>query len=211
MSGFGIETFSGMNIFWPFKLVVMSSGSRVSLVVSVVSSVLDYLFPFLGEREVGEIQQKKRPKPDYRRQKRALILKYGNPTYNLVLKEQNLNEEIIIFGKTRRIMIQGKLFSHSDILSCTYTDNQRILKGEATFLGKLDTRKMPSFRGFEGDTNLAAYFEGNNVSNKEIITHNYTVIIKLRDPSASVLKIPMGSNWEKVNELLEAIKFFISG
>ena len=201
--------------FWLFKLVVMSSSSKFPL---VVSSVLDYLFTYSFERKMKIEQRTKRQKkewkflqPDYRRQKRALMQKYGNPTYNLVLKEEDLNEEIIIFGKTGRIMIQGKIFSLSDISSCTYTDNQRILKGEPTFMCKLDAGKMPSFTGFEGETLQAACFKAKNTTNKEIITHNYSVIIKLRDPSASVLKIPMGSNREKVNELLEAINFFISG
>ncbi|MFA5469468.1 MAG: hypothetical protein WC230_02060, partial [Bacteroidales bacterium] len=94
--------------------------------------------------------------------------------------------------------------------SCTYTDNQRILKGEAAFVGKLNNSETPSFSGLEFDTYNTTNLERSSISNKEIITHNYNLIIKLSDSSASVIKIPLGSNMDKVNELLEVINSIIS-
>ena len=184
----------------------------------VVSLVIDSLFSASSEkrqkRKLSQEWKKEKEKRlfqrNYRKQKREVIAKYGIPEFDLVLKEQSLADEIIVFGRTRRVMILGKMYSFSDFSSCTYTDNQRILKGEAAFVGKLNNSESPSFSGLEFDSYNTTKFERSSISNKEIITHNYNLIIKLSDSSASVIKIPLGSNMDKVNELLEVINSIIS-
>lgn len=197
---------------------IIGTMSLSSKFASVVSSVLKFLFPTSDEIRLRKINQSKKLKIEkekrflhqkYDRQKRALLLKYGSPVYNLALKEQSLNNEIIVFEKSRRVMILGEIYAYSDFSSCTYTDNQRILKGEASFVTKLNAQETNLFTGFEYDIYQTAGLEKSNISNKDIITHNYSIIIKLNDSPTSIIKIPMGSNLEKVTELLGVINSII--
>ncbi len=190
---------------------------KLSSMFSFVISSISGLFALSGEKKLKKIQQKEEWEKErivlqqrYRKQKRVITLKYGNPTYTLSLKEYNLNEEIMVFSRSRRVMLQGKIYFYSELSSCTYTDNQRILKGEAAFVSKSNTAETDSLRGFEYDTYHTSCFESSVISDKEIITHNYNLIIKVKDPQVSIIKIPMGSNFEKVNELLGVMNSVIN-
>lgn len=138
---------------------------------------------------------------DYLKQRLELFTEYGTPDYTVVLKEHSIMDEVTVFSNSQLVLILGNPVSFMELLSCSFTDNQRILKGGAVFV-KAERDSVDGLNGGEsGETGANSRFE--------IITHNYNVVVNLADASNSVIKIPVGSNFAKVKEILNLLNGII--
>lgn len=164
----------------------------------------------------AEIEQKS---PIYNAQKEELILKYGQPDKSIPFEELNLQKEIIVFGKVNRIWLLGKDLPMSDILSCTFNDNQRIKKGGVSYETKTSTGNMAK-RAIVGGvlTGGVGAVVGGATARKETtvkqendkVIHDYTVIININSLSEPIIKIPLGTDDAKVNEIVGLMNVIIS-
>lgn len=155
----------------------------------------------------------------YNDSRNKLISKYGEPDKTIILDEINLQKEIIVFGKSKRIWLQGKDLLMSDILSCTFTDNQRTIKGGASHETKTSTGNMAK-RAIIGGvlTGGVGAVVGGATARKETIVkqendkviHDYTVIININSLSDPIVRITLGSNGTKVNEIMGLMNVIIS-
>lgn len=157
--------------------------------------------------------------PIYNSAKNELIEKYGEPAKTIILEELNLEKEIIAFENSKRIWVCGKDLPMSDILNCTFNDNQRIVKGTVSYETKTSTGNMAK-RAVVGGvlTGGVGAVIGGSTAKKETtvkqendkVIHDYTVIININSLSEPIVKIPLGSDGAKVNEIVGLMNVIIS-
>lgn len=157
--------------------------------------------------------------PAYNAARMELINKYGNPKKAFVLGKYNLNKEIIAFEESNRIWICGNDYPMKSILSCTFTDDKKVIKGEITSTTKTNTGNMVK-RAVVGDVLLgdAGAIIGGSTASKTTITaqgqdkiiHNYTIIINVDSLSEPTIKIPMGTDENTVNEIVGLMNVIIN-
>ena len=171
------------------------------------------------ERKVQKQAEFEQKSPIYNAQKNELISKYGQPDKSILFEELNLQKEIIVFGKVNRIWLLGKDLPMSDILSCTFNDNQHTVKGSVSYETKTSTGNMAK-RAIVGGvlTGGVGAVVGGATARKETTVkqendkaiHDYTVIININSLSEPIVKIPLGSDGAKVNEIVGLMNVIIS-
>ena len=148
-----------------------------------------------------------------------MIEKYGDPNKIIVLEELNLNKEIIAFGMVNRIWLLGKDLPMSDIISCTFNDNQRVEKGKVSYETKASTGNMAKravvggiLLGGTGAVIGGATAKTDTVVNQENdkIINDYTVIININSLSDPIVRIHLGKDGVKVNEIVGLMNVIIN-
>ncbi len=157
--------------------------------------------------------------PAYNKSRTELINKYGNPVKAFVLEQYNLNKEIIAFEESKRIWICGNDFPMKSILSCTFKDDQTVVKGQITSTTKTNSGNMVK-RAVVGDVLLggAGAIIGGSTASKSTITtqendkvvHDYTVVINVDSLSEPIIRVHIGSNEKTVNEIVGLMNVIIN-
>lgn len=155
----------------------------------------------------------------YNASRRELISKYGEPDKTIAFDEFDLQKEIIVFGKANRIWLLGKDLAMKYILSCTFSESKRTVKGEVSYETKTSTGNMAK-RAIVGGvlTGGVGAVVGGATARKETavkqendkVIHDYTVIININSLSDPIVRIPLGSNGTKVNEIVGLMNVIIS-
>lgn len=157
--------------------------------------------------------------PIYNANKEKLIEKYGIPDKTIVLEDLNLSKEIIAFGNVNRIWLLGKDLPMKDILSCTFNDNQHVEKGKVFYETKTSTGNMAKravvggvLTGGVGAVIGGTTAKKNTIVNQENdkIIHDYTVIININSLSEPIIRIPIGKDGAKVNEIVGLMNVIIN-
>lgn len=171
------------------------------------------------ERKMQKQAEFEQKNPIYNASRNDLITKYGEPDKAFTFEELNLQKEIIVFGKVNRIWLLGKDLPMSDILSCTFNDNQHIEKGSVSYETKTSTGNMAK-RAIVGGvlTGGVGAVVGGATARKETtvkqendkVIHDYTVIININSLSEPIVKIPLGSDGAKVNEIVGLMNVIIN-
>lgn len=163
--------------------------------------------------------EKEKQEQIYNSEKEKLIEKYGEPDKTIVVEELNLSKEIIAFGKVNRIWLLGKDLPMGDIISCTFNDNQRIEKGKVSYETKTSTGNIAKravvggvLLGGTGAVIGGATAKKNTVVNQENdkLIHDYTVIININSLSDPIIRIPLGKDGAKVNEIVGLMNVIIN-
>lgn len=157
--------------------------------------------------------------PAYQNYRSELISKYGEPAKTIILKEYNLEQEIIAFEEFKIIWICGKDFPMKSILDCSLEDNQRVQKGEIISTTKTKGGNMVK-RTVVGNVVLggAGAVIGGATANKSTITtqgddtvhHDYTVIINVDSLSEPIIRIPIGDKGVLANEIAGLMNVIIN-
>jgi hypothetical protein len=157
--------------------------------------------------------------PAYNESCTELINKYGNPTKVFVLEQYNIDKEIIAFEESKRIWICGKDFPMKSILSCTFTDDKKVVKGQITSTTKTNNKNMLK-RAVVGDVLLGgagAVIGGTSASKSTVTTqnddkvyHDYTVIINVDSLSEPIIRVYIGSDGKTVNEIVGLMNVIIN-
>jgi len=156
--------------------------------------------------------------PAYNNARSQLIDKYGNPAKVFVLEQYNLDKEIIAFEESKRIWICGKDFEMKSILSCTFTDDVKVVKGQIISTTKTKSGNMVK-RAVVGDVLLggAGAVIGGSTAKKSTITtqeddkvyHDYTVVINVDSLSDPIIRVHLGSDGKTLNEIVGLMNVII--
>ena len=157
--------------------------------------------------------------PAYNQSRTELINRNGNPTKVFILGQYNLSKEIIAFEESKRIWICGNDFPMKSILSCTFTDNKNIIKGQFTSTTKTNSGNMVK-RAVVGDVLLgpAGAIIGGSTASKSTITtqgndkvvHDYTIILNVDSLSEPIIRVHIGSDINTVNEIVGLMNIIIN-
>lgn len=185
-------------------------------------------------KEAQRIEEEKRANMELRtmqdrfeNQTKLLIDKYGAISKKIELTNHDnntggsydMNNFIFIFEGAKRIYLVGHDLSFSDILGCSYFDDQKIIKGKITYKTKTDTKNMAK-RAVVGGALLggSGVILGGATSQKtsvgiqedDQITHNYTITVNVNDIINPIIRIPTGQHGALTNEIVALLNVVIA-
>lgn len=167
-----------------------------------------------------EWQAKLKAKEDeYNAQKQQFITDNGQPEKSIIIEKLDMNSEIHVFENSKRVFILGKDYSFKDIISCTFSDNPRVIKGKVTAVTKSKNGNVIG-RAIVGDViaGPAGAIIGGTTAKKHTeyiqgddkTEHDYTVIINVDSISEPVIRIHTGRNGKLTNEIVGLMNVIIS-
>lgn len=170
-----------------------------------------------------EIARKKKYEEDVR----LLAEKYGNPDKLIVFAENDIDNEIRAYSSCGLVAIMGKEYGFSSILECKLTDNSTTEHGEViiTSTGSATTSNS-SMIGRAVVGSLVAGPAGaiiggstakQNTSSTSVVNqgddttrHDYTVWITIKDIANPMVKIHIGKDADKANEIVALMSAIIA-
>lgn len=146
--------------------------------------------------------------------------KYGNPNRFYTLKDGgDIKSQIIPFGNAKRVAFLGKDLSFDDILSVQLEDDKIVKKGKMVAITKTDNGNMVK-RAVVGDVLLggAGAVIGGSTAEKNTtyqqepdeIIHNYSIIVNIKDFTNPIIRINMGQDEKKSQEIVALINAIIA-
>lgn len=155
-----------------------------------------------------------------RQEKHQLVSKYGEITKIIPIEEDDLNKSIIVFEKTNCVVINGLEMSMDDILRCTYVDNTRTEKGAVAYESKTENGSLIK-RAIVGNLLLGsagAIIGGATAKttttivrqDNDTIYHDYTIIVNINSLSSPIIKINLGQDGSKVDEIIGLMNVIIN-
>ena len=164
------------------------------------------------EEQKELLEKQKLDKIDkYNQEKEALVAKYGNPDKCISIEEYDLNKEIVVFGKVKRVFLLGEDLSFCSILGCTFSDNPQVKKGEVKYSSATKTNNANMIgRAVVGGTTAAKDTVTVVTHANDTVIHDYTVVINVNSFSNPVVRIPLGKDGAKVNEIVGLMNVVIN-
>lgn len=208
------------HFFWFLIIMAITSGISSAIWQNRKNKINQQEFKRINEeraeRKKAEIAAKE---PIYNSTLNELTSKYGEPAKVIKLGDLNLDKEIIAFEQANRIWICGKDLSMNDILSCTFSDSPKVIKGKVTQETKTNSGNMVK-RAVVGDVLLggAGAVIGGSTASKTTTTiqeadktyHNYTVIININNLSEPIMRIELGEDGKTANEIVGLMNVIIN-
>ena len=171
------------------------------------------------QRRIKLTEQKEIDKREYERKKMELTEKYGQIDKEIVLSENNIKNAILAFSKTSRIWLAGNDLPMSCVLSCSLSDNSKIIKGRATIQSKTNTGDMAK-RGVVGGVllggagalagSVTAKRDGTILQEEDNIIHNYTVLVNIDSLSNPIVQLQCASNRLLADEIVGLLNVIIN-
>lgn len=176
-----------------------------------------------------EAQKKRRDEAQKRLEakREELVLRMGVPDKTIILKENDLNQEIRAYASKRIITILGKDYDFSSIIECHLTDNTTVEKGETT-ISSTGTQKTNGgsmlgravvggvLAGGVGAAIGGATARRNTESTSVVhqgmdkTHHDYVVWITVKDIAKPLIQLPLGKDGVKANEIVSLMNAIIA-
>lgn len=149
-----------------------------------------------------------------------LVAKYGECDQHIVVgNELNIDEHIFVFGKSKKIRLLGNELGFSDILGVQLSDSPTVIKGQIHSVTKTSGSSMVK-RAVVGDVLLggAGAVIGGATAKKnttttqdpDVIKHDYTVIVNIRDIKSPIVRVNVGGNGKLANDLVALFNVIIA-
>lgn len=171
------------------------------------------------QKRLKREQKRKEQTEAYNNQKNQFLEVNGTPDKTIIIKELDINSEIIVYENSNRVFIMGKEYSFKDIISCTFSDTPRVIKGKVTAITKNKNGNVIG-RAIVGDlvAGSAGAIIGGTTAKKhtEFIQgddrtiHDYTVIINMNSISEPIIRIHTGDNGTLTNEIVGLMNVIIT-
>lgn len=173
----------------------------------------------LEEKRRLELEEKEHK---YNIAKNELFARNGEPCKTIVISESsfdrfNIDNELIVFDKSRKLWLCGHEVSIDDINSFAIDDESVVLKGQIKAVTSTNTGSLAG-RSIAGALigGEAGAIIGGSTAKKETIfeqendkvIHDYALVVNLRDLNNPMLLIKIGANKNKameINALMQVI------
>lgn len=173
----------------------------------------------LEEKRRLELEEKEHK---YNIAKNELFARNGEPCKTIVISESrfdlfNINNELIVFDKAKKLWLCGYEVSIYDINSFVIDDESTIQKGQITAVTSTDTSSMAgrSIAGALLGGEAGAIIGGATAKKQTVlkqendkIIHDYALVVNIRDINNPMLLIKIGRNKNKameINALMQVI------
>lgn len=173
----------------------------------------------LEEKRRLELEEKEHK---YNIAKNELLARNGEPCKTIVISESrfdlfNINNELIVFDKAKKLWLCGYEVSIHDINSFVIDDESTIQKGQITAVTSTDTGSMAgrSIAGALIGGEAGAIIGGATAKKQTVlkqendkIIHDYALVVNIRDINNPMLLIKIGRNKNKameINALMQVI------
>lgn len=155
----------------------------------------------------------------YKALRKEFIDANGVPDKTIVIREHDLNSEIHVYERSKRIFIEGRMYYFRDIISCTLSDNPQVIKGKVTSTTKSKNGSVIG-RSIVGDlvAGPAGAIIGGTTAKKQTeyfqendkIIHSYTAIINVNSISRPIIQLHAGEDGVLANEIAGLMNVIIS-
>ena len=173
----------------------------------------------LEEKRRLELEEKEHK---YNIAKNELFARNGEPCKTIVISESrfdlfNINNELIVFDKAKKLWLCGHEISIDDINSFVIDDESVIQKGQITAITSTNTGSMAgrSIAGALLGGEAGAIIGGATAKKETVfkqendeIIHDYALVVNIRDINNPMLLIRIGRNKNKameINALMQVI------
>lgn len=156
---------------------------------------------------------------EYEIQKKTFLSENGDPDKSIIIRENEIGSEIHVYESKKTIFIMGKPYSFNDIMSCTFDDNPKTIKGKISAVTKSDNGNVIGrsiVGGVVGGSAGAVIGGATAKKNTEYIQeddkviHNYTVIINMNSITNPIIRINTGEDGKLTNEIVGLMNVIIS-
>lgn len=185
------------------------------------------------EKQKREEEQLRQLEIDHKEFLSSLGEKYGECDKNISLNQQipHSFDEILVFSKSKHVVIAKHDYSFSDILDCIVNDDTKEIETVKTYRGNSTATSKTNTGNMIGRTIAGGVLLGGagaiiggstakrntviehgtdtSIHNKEV-EHNYTVAITVKDISNPVIYLNVGSNTELKDEIVSLMKVIMS-
>lgn len=164
---------------------------------------------------------------EYKEQLKKVIQEFGIPDITIDIESYNVDKEIRAYSDISKIVILGQTYDFSSILSCNITDDCHTERGD-TIITSQGTSEIDSgdfwgravVGGLVAD-DAGAILGGASASRNltttsiveqedDYICHNYTVWVYVKDIANPLIKISVGDDFEKANEIAALMNAIIA-
>lgn len=219
-----------LSLFVLLAFAIISAGSfdGGGMVIIILVFILLFIISLVmhaSDKQKKEEKQKMRESrkkeqvQKYNEARQKLFEEYGEPDKTIVIKEDDISQEIDVFESKQQIYIVGKMYKFNDILSCSVNDKTRIENGTISTKTKTNNASMIG-RAIVGDViaGPAGAIIGGSTANKStqiqqsdsVTVHYRTVIININSISDPVVSIYTSTNEKLANEIVGLMNVIIS-
>jgi len=173
------------------------------------------------KKEQARIQREEKQKAqteEYNALKQQFLTTNGMPDKSLVISQLDINSEIHVYETAKKIFIMGKEYAFKDIISCTFSDSPRVIKGRITAVTKSNNSSVIG-RSIVGDVvagpagaiigGTTAKKNTEYVQDDDRTIHDYTVIINMDSITEPIIRIHTGEDGELTNEIVGLMNVII--
>ena len=156
---------------------------------------------------------------EYNELKQHFLTTNGTPDKSIIIKKLDINSEIHVWEMSKKVFIMGKEFEFKDVMSCTFSDNPRVIKGKVTAVTKSKNGSVIG-RSIVGDlvagpagaiiggTTAKKHTEFHQENDRTI--HDYTVIININSISEPIIRIHTDNDGKLTNEIVGLMNVIIA-
>lgn len=198
--------------WWPMLIIIVTG-----IYWSLWKDEMDIKKQARKNRKVQIEEQREKQKrlnalrPAYQKTFNELVSKYGKPDKIINLEVLKMNKSIIVFAEKKRIWLLGRDIPMESIIDCKIQDDEYSYDGGSYSETKTNTGSMLK-RAAVGTlvAGAAGAVIGGATAKRTTTTfsagsctgHKYYVYININDLSEPVVKIDIGSDFNRANEIL---------
>lgn len=156
---------------------------------------------------------------EYEIQKQSFLAENGVPDKSIIITENEIDSEIHVYESKKTIFVMGKPYDFNDIMSCTFSDNSKTIKGKISAVTKSDNGNVIGrsiVGGVVGGSAGAVIGGATAKKNTEYIQeddkviHDFTVIININSITNPIIRINTGEDGKLTNEIVGLMNVIIS-
>lgn len=155
----------------------------------------------------------------YQKARSEFVTQNGEPDKTIIIEDTDLNSEIWVYESAKKVYIMGNEYLFKDIMSCTFTDSPRTVKGKiiaetksknGNVIGRAIVGSIVAgsagaiIGGTTGKKNTVYHQEDDKV------VHDYTVVINMNSIITPILRIHTGERGRLTNEIVGLMNVIIT-
>ena len=171
------------------------------------------------EKQERERLQREAKQAEYIAQKKQFLSANGMPDKTIIIEEFDLNSEILVYEQSKKVFILGKEFPFKDVLACSVSSQERIIKGNIISVTESNNGSVAG-RAIIGGiiAGPAGAIIGGSTADKRTeisqdddkVVRDYTINITMNSITNPIINIHTGENDKLTNEVVSLMNVIIS-
>lgn len=196
-------------------------GFLVFIGIMILFGIFGGIYDFKTNKAKKEKERLEREakQAEYIAQKKQFLAANGTPDKTIVVRELDLNSEIHVYENSKKVFIMGKEYSFKDVLACSVSNQERIVKGNIISVTESNNGSVAG-RAIIGGiiAGPAGAIIGGSTADKRTeisqdddkVVRDYTVNITMNSISDPIINIHTGENVKLTNEVVCLMNVIIS-
>ena len=196
-------------------------GFLVFIGIMILFGIFGGIYDFKTNKAKKEKERLEREakQAEYIAQKKQFLAANGTPDKTIVVRELDLNSEIHVYENSKKVFIMGKEYSFKDVLACSVSNQERIVKGNIISVTESNNGSVAG-RAIIGGiiAGPAGAIIGGSTADKRTeisqdddkVVRDYTVNITMNSIYDPIINIHTGENVKLTNEVVSLMNVIIA-